>query len=158
MAVKLHEFLPHKSIKQLREKRREAVYKRLLSEAMMNSDTPVESDDISILNMAFIDEEEDNDNQEHLSNNELPLSHINTNIDTEPPRSDDLTRPLSPFDTFIENSGLSENWGSEMANLVKAEIQALDHQGPAKDTINSIQAQLIYGDNGRPQKAVDCAY
>lgn len=53
MAVKLHEYLPHKSIKQLREKRREVVYKRLLRESMLNADVPEESYDTSILNTAF---------------------------------------------------------------------------------------------------------
>lgn len=43
MAVKLHEFLPHKTIKQLREKRREVVYKRLLRETMENNDAPEEN-------------------------------------------------------------------------------------------------------------------
>lgn len=68
------------------------------------------------------------------------------------------SKSFGSSNTVNEDSNPSENWGPVTANLVIAEIEALDHQGPAKEVIKAIQAQIKYDGTGIPQEAVDCAY
>lgn len=85
-----------------------------------------------MLNTVFINDKIEDEEYEHLQDDEQLSSHtrmardVDVNINSEPQKTVDLAETTSPLTTAIGNLGLTENWGSETAKMVTAEIAALN--------------------------------